>query len=124
MLIKKEDERLVLGAVTLADGEVLTVEAILRGYIENGGLAVVAYDVDGLPYAKLSVNLREANRELGHGEFCAKLWSENARMREPLLKSGLFEDTGRRITAGSVGFVNAEVWKITAPGWKQQALAA
>jgi hypothetical protein len=45
---------------------------------------------------------------LESGEFPVKTWSENEILREPLLASGLFVDTGKRV---STGFVEAELWR-------------
>lgn len=91
-----------LGNITLYSEE-LRVEA--TNY-NDGTQAVVLYDEDG-PYATFSVNMEGV--VLAPGEFCAKTWSENEDMREPMLASGLFEDTGRRIKQG---FIVAEVWRI------------
>jgi hypothetical protein len=46
--------------------------------------------------------------ELKRGEFPVKTWSENEILRTPLLASGLFVDTGKRVPTG---FVDAELWR-------------
>lgn len=73
----------------------------------NGRMVVGLFDGDEY-YATLSVNLPDAP-ELPTGQFYAKLWSENAPLREPALASKLFEDTGKRLRTG---FVRAEVWRL------------
>lgn len=66
------------------------------------------------PYGVLSVNLPEHNKLLvDEREFFVKTWSENEPVIEPILKSGKFVDTGRRV---ETGFVLASVWAIVEPG--------
>jgi len=63
--------------------------------------------VTGEPWATVTTNIFGA--ELADNEICVKTWSENEPFREPLLATGLFEDTGRRIPTGNA---EAEVWRI------------
>jgi hypothetical protein len=81
---------------------------VLTAQYKDGTPAVVLEDSDGEPWATLSVNIPGAPRETD--EILVKTWSENEMLREPLLASGLFEDTGRRVPAG---FAQAEVWRRT-----------
>ena len=62
----------------------------------------------GEPFCTLTVNVPHAN--LAANEILVKTWTENAPVREPALGSGLFTDTGRRI---STGYAEAEVWTLS-----------
>jgi hypothetical protein len=70
---------------------------------------------DGEPFGTLTVNIPEAlevhKEKLGDMEIVVKTWSENEALAEAALKTGLFEDTGRRI---STGFVLAQIWRVKA----------
>jgi hypothetical protein len=116
--------QVALGSVSIPNPyafkeESIALAAVLPGYADGGGVAIAASDAEtGEPYAMVSVNMREAQGLLAPDEFCAKTWSENAHMRDALLASGMFQDTGRRI-----GLVGAEIWKITVPGWEQAKAA-
>ncbi len=57
----------------------------------------------------LSTNLGPYGARVAHDEFTVKSWSENEPLIEPLLASGLFEDTGRRCASG---FVQAPVKRV------------
>lgn len=82
--------------------------SVLRTEYMNGRIAIQLNSVGGTPFATLSVNLpSEPNPP--EGCFWAKTWSENAPLRSPALRSGLFEDTGRRV---QTGFVLAELWRL------------
>lgn len=74
-------------------------------YENNGRICLQLWDKEG-PYATLTTNIPEA--ELAPGEFLIKSWSENHAIAESALRSGLFEDTGRRVRTG---FVEAPVWR-------------
>lgn len=63
--------------------------------------------VDGEMYGKLTVNLPEVKLE--DGELLIKTWSENENLSGAAMKTGLFEDTGKRIPTG---FCEAQVWRI------------
>lgn len=73
----------------------------------NGRLAIQALAEGGIPLGVLTVNLPD--EELGAGEFFVKTWSENETFSECALKTGLFEDTGKRISTGQA---QAQVWKL------------
>lgn len=88
-----------------AFGKTLSVET---AQYRNGRVAItVIDDEDGYPFATFSCNIPEV--PLGENEFLAKTWSENEPLRAPMLASGKFFDTGRRIPTG---FVQAEIWAI------------
>ena len=66
----------------------------------------VLLDDEGDQWTTLVANLPVLDLE--RGEFPVKTWSENEVLREPLLASGIFVDTGKRIPTG---FVTAELWR-------------
>jgi len=74
----------------------------------GGGIAIRLAAENGDPFLTLTTNLPETPT-LAHGEFAVKVWSENAPYIADILASGLFEDTGKRITTG---FVEAHVWRM------------
>lgn len=81
---------------------------LVTGQYGNGRLALQIVSKIGEPIAKLTVNL--PNEHLEEGEFFVKGWSENEVIISDVLASGIFEDTGKRI---SLGFVQAFVWQFT-----------
>jgi hypothetical protein len=92
----------LIGTITLFGETVNIIEARYT----DGAPAILLEDEDGGPYATFSTNFDGAN--LADGEVLVKTWSENDMLRQPMLDTGLFEDTGRRVPNG---FVNAEVWR-------------
>lgn len=72
---------------------------------QNGRIALILMCENG-PYAKLTCNL--PNEELAPNEFFVKTYSENTEVAVSALKSGLFEDTGRRAKSG---YVDIHVWR-------------
>lgn len=86
------------------NGEMLTV---LQTTYAAGGIAILIVGDDDLPYSRLSVAIE--NLALEPGQFAVKTWNENAEMAEAARTSGLFVDSGRRVTTGHVV---AEVWAI------------
>jgi hypothetical protein len=87
---------------------------ILVGRYPSGGAICVALRSaeTGEALGTFSTNLRPYGHETGRCEFHAKVWEENAPLVEPMLKTGLFVDTGKRATSG---FVEAQVWMFTNP---------
>lgn len=79
-------------------------------YANNGRVAYLLQTTAGEPWCDVTVNLPEV--QLGDGQFAVKTWGEQQMMREPLLSSGVFRDTGRRVPAG---FAQAEVWTLATP---------
>jgi hypothetical protein len=73
--------------------------------------AIFLLDKYNEPIATLSVYIEGV--ELKPSEFLAKTWSENERIAEQALASGLFEPTGKVVPTG---YVEAEVWKIKGKG--------
>lgn len=80
--------------------------SIMLGKYNKGGDAIQLYCDEG-PYATLSVNIPEISLE--PGQIAVKTWMENESLREPMLGTGLFEDTGIRVPAGHA---DAEIWKL------------
>lgn len=92
----------------------LPIQLYVSRYLQGDGIAVEASTTEEPPEPALtlSTNLAPQGVRLDANEFCVKAWSENAPFIEPLLRCGLFEDTGRRVRCG---FVNAPVWRIIDP---------
>ncbi|MGH6639174.1 MAG: hypothetical protein ACREXN_01115 [Polaromonas sp.] len=67
---------------------------------------VLATD-EGEPFGTVTVNV--PGYPLADDEVLVKTWEENAPARQPLLNSGVFSDTGKRVPCG---YVEAEVWKL------------
>lgn len=64
----------------------------------------------GSPFGTLSANVPGVMLEAG--ELIIRTHAENQPLRQPLLKSGFFTDTGKRIPAG---VVDLEIWKRAEP---------
>ena len=92
----------VIGTIH-AYGEALSV---VEHPLGQGRFAYACYSQEGEPYGTLSKNVPGA--PLAEGEVLVKTYSENEPFRQPLLDSGLFEDTGKRILSG---FIELEVWR-------------
>ena len=98
-------------------GRVMTPfgEALVRvgPYPAGGAIAVQLVGVGTAePPGVFSTNLVPYGARVGDTEFCAKVWSENEPLVEPMPASGLFEDTGR---VEPSGYVLAPVWRIKNP---------
>lgn len=75
----------------------------------NGRLAIrYIQPKHNVVIATLTVNIPEYT-DLKENEIIVKTWSENKLFAQEVLKTGDFEDTGKRIP---LGFVEAQVWKI------------
>ena len=85
-------------------------------YPKGGAIYVQLYTADGdeppEPLATLSCNLVPYGAVLLDDEFSVKSWSENEPLIEPLLATGLFEDTGRRTPTG---YAVSPTWRIKDP---------
>ena len=89
--------------------------AILVGrYPSGGAIAIQLVDDEdpSEPMATFSTNLVPYGASVAEDEFCVKTWSENEVLVAPMLATGLFEDTGRRVPSGHVV---APVWRIKDP---------
>lgn len=86
------------------------LEVRVVGTYYDGTTAIAAFDIgDGTGdlWGHVTSCLPDSN--LGPNEVLVKTYSENVPLREPLLASGMFTDTGRRIESG---FVELEVWTL------------
>lgn len=94
-----------IGTLVIGD-ETIT---ILQAQYRDKSIAIELKEADGGPYGTFSACI--PGTALADGEFLAKTSSENEDLREPMLQTGLFVDTGRRVPSG---FIELEVWKLTA----------
>ena len=105
---------------TLHIGQVATLDrefAIYVGRYPIGGALAVQLHGHG-PLGEpdqivFSTNIAAHAAGLAVNEFFAKTWSENECLIEPMLDTGLFEQTGRLVPTG---FVFAPVWRILHSG--------
>lgn len=82
---------------------------IVQAQYRDKSIALQLTEADGGPYGTFSACI--PGTDLAEGEFLAKTGSENEDLREPMLQTGLFVDTGRRVPSG---FIELEVWKLAA----------
>ena len=75
-------------------------------------IQLVAEDEPTEPMATFSTNLVPCGAQVSRDEFCVKAWSENEVFVAPMLSTGLFEDTGKRLP---YGYVVSPVWRIKDP---------
>jgi len=88
---------------------------ILVGRYPAGGAIAVQLVADGAipePMATFSTNLVPSGAEVESDEFNVKSWSENEALVQPLMATGLFEDTGKRVPSG---YVVSPVWRLKDP---------
>jgi hypothetical protein len=83
-------------------------------YPAGGAIAVqlVADDEPAEPMATFSTNLVPYGAQVSCDEYCVKTWSENEVLVSPMLSTGLFEDTGKRVPSG---YVVSPVWRVKDP---------
>jgi hypothetical protein len=93
-----------IGIITIDGEEIKIVQEEYRA----GGVALQLMADDG-PYATFTYCLPGVG--LAAGEFLAKTGAENETLRQPMLDTGLFFDTGRRVKSG---FIEIEIWKMVA----------
>ncbi|HYE70931.1 MAG TPA: hypothetical protein VD932_05330 [Aquabacterium sp.] len=100
----------VIGHVTTPFGD---ASVHVGRYPAGGAIAVqLVGAATGEPLGVFSTNLVPYGASVADSEFCAKVWSENEPLVEPMRASGLFEDTGR---VEASGYVLAPVWRIKNP---------
>src|SRR5688500_15365230 len=80
---------------------------IEAGEYGDGTVALQVIDTDGSYWSALSVCI--PGTPLADNERLIKTWSENESLREPLLATGAFRDTGKRVRTG---YVEAEIWEV------------
>lgn len=95
-----------LGRIKLFDELVDVKEA---SYQKGRGTAIVLETEHGEPYCTFSINI--PGLELDEGEIAVKTWFEHEPLRQPMLDSGLFVDTGKR---ARTGHAVAEIWRLSA----------
>ncbi len=82
-------------------------------YPQGNQLAITLVDAGtSEPLATLSTNLNPYGVPTDPDAAGIKVWSENAAIVEPLLASGLFEDTGKRVAADHH---DIPIWRLTNP---------
>jgi len=82
-------------------------------YPSGGAIAIQLVSEEGPPESLVfSTNLVPSGALLAPDEFNVKSWSENEPFVTPLLATGLFEDTGRRVRSG---FVESPIWRVKDP---------
>jgi hypothetical protein len=82
-------------------------------YPQGGQLAIALIDAQTAePIATLSTNLAAYNIAAEPDAAGIKNWSENAPIIKPLLASGLFRDTGKRVAADHV---EIPIWQLANP---------
>lgn len=96
-------------------GERLDIVAETYLHSNGGRTCIEIVDREGFSFATLTTNLPYAPLE--PGEFHVKTWFENEGLVAPMLATGLFDDTGKRVTAG---FAEAHVWRFK-PGVLESA---
>jgi hypothetical protein len=94
-----------IGTIVVDDEQI----SIMQDEFKAGGIALQLLDSDGLPYTRFSECI--PGTPLADGEFLARTRAENESLRQPMLDTGLFVDTGRRVESG---FIETEVWKMVA----------
>lgn len=82
--------------------------AVVERHYGHGTARYDCLSEQGEPYGTLTKVVPGV--QLADGEVLIKTYSENEPFRQPLLESGLFEDTGRRVNSG---YINLEVWRRT-----------
>lgn len=97
-----------------AYGDVKQFALLVSSYGNRMALAVQLYALDRemqgwLPYTDITKNL-PGMTDLDANEIVVKTIDEHEPLRSPLLSTGLFEDTGKRVQSG---FSTFEVWRIT-----------
>jgi hypothetical protein len=92
-------------------------EVKITRYPAGGALAVFLECEDGEPLATFSVNLGPYGVRTARDEFCAKTYSENAELVQPLIDSGWFEVTARTVASG---FTQVPIWRLRDAGLMEQ----
>lgn len=96
------------------DGGFIVLKLSFMPYLERqvkGQIGILAED-QGYIFGKVTVAI--SGVELGEDEVTVKTYSENLSWVPQLLKSGLFTDTGKRVT---IGYAQAEIWKVNTEKW-------
>lgn len=105
----RERQVLIDPGFTILIGDTVCRLVCIRAHSGHIKLALVDHG-SGEPYANVTVVLPDAVYVLAADEVFVKTWFENEHLVQPLLNSGLFEDTGIRERAGRA---TAQVWRLT-----------
>ncbi len=82
-------------------------------YPQGNQIAIALVDADtSEPVATLSTNLAAYDVPVEPDAVAIKDWSENAPIIKPLLASGLFKDTGKRV---ATNHVEIPIWRLVNP---------
>jgi hypothetical protein len=96
-----------IGTLSTTDLGVASIH--VQRYPAGGAIAVQLFTDDGEPLCTFSTNLVPYGATVARDEFTVKSWAENEEFLEPMMKTGLFEDTGKRFRNE---FVVAPVWRL------------
>lgn len=107
-MFDRSDRPSFVGQIQTASGPA----DVVLGRYANEVLAVRFTGPDGGPLGTLSTNVPDHAHVLQPGEFFAKTYSENTRLADAALSSGLFEDTGRTIRCG---YLTLPIWRVQQP---------
>ena len=78
-------------------------------YPAGNAVYVQLFCEDGEPLGTFSTNLVPYGGKVEADEFHVRNWAENEGLVEPMMKTGLFVDTGKRM---ETGHVVAPIWKL------------
>lgn len=93
------------------EDELLFLE--FTNYEDNNTTAIIIQSIEDdclEPYIEITTNIENIEKVLTENEILVKTWSENESFVKPLLQSGFFSDTGKRVKVSS--FCEASIWKI------------
>jgi len=84
-----------------------TYNTVFRTERYSNSRFAIELDYKGDRFATLTTNLPDVPLE--EDQVIIKTWSENEEIAKAALASGLFRDTGMRV---STGFVQAQIWEV------------
>lgn len=100
-----------IGKVELKlNNEIFDIDVKSSNYHSNNELAILLYEQEVFPFAKLSVNIPQWNGLLENkNQFFVKTWAENEPIVNQLRNSNLFINTGRKY---KLNYSEVEVWEL------------
>jgi len=96
-----------IGTVSTTDYGFATIQ--VRRYPAGGAIAVQLFTDEGEPLSTFSTNLVPYGATVEVDEFAVKAWAENEQFIQPMMDTGLFEDTGKRVQSN---FAMAPIWRL------------
>jgi hypothetical protein len=96
-----------IGTVDTTDYGTATI--LVQRYPAGGAIAVQLFTEEGEPLSTFSTNLVPYGASVEVDEFTVKAWAENEQFLKPMMDTGLFEDTGKRVTSMHV---TAPIWRL------------